>query len=191
MDRRKILQLGAVTTLSALAPVGFAQSSNDRYGILGQQAPKVSASYWIDAEGQPTTFDMSELDDKWVYLKCFQSWCPGCHKHGFPALKIVADAFLNEPRVAVLSVQTVFEGFSTNTQSKVREIQRQYDLPIKMGHDTGSPGGDHRPATMRAYRTGGTPWVVIVNPEGQVVYNDYHIDANKFVAYLSDQLAKA
>ena len=88
-----------------------------------------------------------------------------------------------------VAVQTVFEGFTVNTEEKVREIQLQYELPIVMGHDPGDPNGDHRPATMRSYRTGGTPWVVIINPERQFVYNDFHIDADKFIEYLRGQLA--
>ena len=29
---------------------------------------------------------------------------------------------------------------------------------------------------MREYRTGGTPWVIVIDKQGKVVFNDYHID---------------
>lgn len=134
---------------------------------------------------------MSELKGRWVYLKCFQNWCPGCHEHGFPALKKVADAFVDDDRVKVLGVQTVFEGFGANTQASVRKLQKRYELPIKMGHDAGDPNGNHLPKTMRSYRTGGTPWVVIINPSGTVIYNDFHIDVDKFIPLLKTELGDA
>ena len=40
---------------------------------------------------------------------------------------------------------------------------------------------------MRRYRTGGTPWIVVIDPQGLVVYNDYHINADKFIEYLQSQ----
>ncbi|MDH3640150.1 MAG: TlpA family protein disulfide reductase, partial [Gammaproteobacteria bacterium] len=110
---------------------------------------------------------------------------------GFPALKQVADHYSNDDRVAVLAVQTVFEGFGVNTQESVRELQLRYSLPIKMGHDPGDSGGDHLPTTMRRYRAGGTPWVVIIDPARLVIYNDFHIDPDKFIAFLDEQLVAA
>ena len=88
----------------------------------------------------------------------------------------------------MVGIQTVFEGFSINTRAAVRELQLRYQLPITMSHDPGDPKGDHRPSTMRNYRTGGTPWVAVIAPSGMVIYNDFHIDADKFIAYLEAQL---
>ena len=59
-----------------------------------------------------------------------------------------------------------------------------------MGHDPGDPQADRIPKTMRDYRSGGTPWVVIINPGGQVIYNDFHINADKFITYLNSELNK-
>ena len=42
---------------------------------------------------------------------------------------------------------------------------------------------------MRDYRTGGTPWIVLVDPTGQVAFNDYHIDADKLIEYVKSQPA--
>ena len=42
--------------------------------------------------------------------------------------------------------------------------------------------------TMRRYRTGGTPWIVIVEPGGQVVFNDYHLDVDKLIQYWRAEL---
>jgi thiol-disulfide isomerase/thioredoxin len=193
-SRREFLNSTANAVVSALPLLSLSPTllagSSDRYGIKGKQAPPLHVDYWIDASGKPATFSQQQVDGKWVYLKCFQNWCPGCHEHGFPALKKVADAFLNENRVEVLAIQTVFEGFSSNTREKVRELQLRYELPIMMGHDAGDPKTHPHPKTMQDYRTGGTPWVVIINPKGEVIYNHFHINPDRFIAQLKQTLSQ-
>lgn len=185
LSRRRILVAGALSAL----PVYRVAAQRARYGIRGQQAPPLRVEWWIDAEGRAMSGPPSDLDGKWVFLKCFQSWCPGCHKHGFPTLKRVSDAFADETRFKALAVQTVFEGFDVNTRDKVHEIQQRYDLRIPIGHDAGNPDGDRMPRTVREYRTGGTPWIIIVDPSGIVVYNHWFLDADSFIARLREQLA--
>ena len=189
VSRRQMFGLGL--GLAAAGTIGseslYAQSRD--YGIRGQLAPELKVPYWIGADGEPTAYSLAEQEGKWIVLKYFQSWCPGCHKHGFPTLKKIVDAFGDHPQVSIASVQTVFEGFYTNTQNKVRKIQLDYGLTIPMGHDEGNPDGDHRPTTMKEYRTGGTPWIVIVGPNRQVLFNHFSLDADKFIAFLREQLA--
>ena len=147
-------------------------------------APEIELDYWIDLNGDPSHYSMHAQRGKWVYMYCFQDWCPGCHAHGFPALNQLASRYPDHPMLSIVAVQTVFEGFFTNTQDDVRKLQLKYDLPITMGHDPGNPAGDHRPGTMKNYRTGGTPWTVVVAPDGSVVFNDYHINMDKFIEFL-------
>ena len=191
LSRRTFLNKAA--PLSFLPLTGFTSllvaDSGGKYGIKGRAAPPLRVDYWIDADGQPAEFNQKRLEGKWVYLKCFQNWCPGCHEYGFPALKKVADEFHGDDRVEVLAIQTVFEGFGSNTRESVRKLQLRYQLPIMMGHDPGDPEVDPHPRTMREYRTGGTPWVVIVDPSGTVVFNHFHIDPDKFIPYLRSVLA--
>ncbi len=165
--------------------LGAAASSE--YGIVGRNAPEIELDYWIDADGKPTSFRLADHPDKWIFLKCFQSWCPGCHSHGLPAVKRISDALADNPRVAFAGIQTVFEGFGVNTVDKVREIQLQYDLRIPMGHDPGDH--DRPPQTMLKYRTGGTPWMILITPQRQVVYNDFSINADKAIEFLQSETA--
>ena len=167
---------------------GGSVRSADRFGILDQVAPELEVNYWLDRNGAPTTYSIGASKGKWIYLKCFQNWCPGCHKYGFPTLKKVADAFDDDDRVSVVAVQTVFEGFTVNTRDAVRELQMRYELPIPMGHDPGTPDGERLPSTMLNYRTGGTPWVIIIEPGGRVAYNDYHINGERFIELLKNEL---
>lgn len=179
--------------LAALAFGGFGLGASRRlqarqFGILDQAAPELQVQYWLDRNGVPTTYSVGAARGKWIYLECFQNWCPGCHKYGFPTLKKVADAFDGDDRVSVAAVQTVFEGFNSNTREAVRELQLRYELPIPMGHDPGTPDGERLPSTMLSYRTGGTPWVIVIEPGGRVAYNDYHIDSDKFIELLKREL---
>jgi len=188
INRRKFLHssllgFGAM----ALSSPTISNASSSRYGIVGQPAPALEIDYWIDKDGNSTSFKLSDHKDKWVFLKCFQSWCPGCHSHGLPALKKISDALKDNPKVVFAGIQTVFEGFTTNTVYKVRETQLQYDLQIPMGHDPGSPGIS--PSTMINYRTGGTPWMILINPQHHVVYNEFNINADKTIEFLTSQTA--
>jgi thiol-disulfide isomerase/thioredoxin len=186
--RRKILGGAAALSLGGLGLSAAGTARGFEYGILDRRAPELEVDYWLDRNGEPTTYSIGAARGKWVFLKCFQNWCPGCHKHGFPTLKKVADAFDGDDRVSVAAVQTVFEGFGANTREAVRELQLRYELPIPMGHDPGSPDGERLPATMQSYRTGGTPWIIVIEPGGTVAYNDYHINGDRFIELLRTEL---
>ncbi len=186
-SRRRFLWAG-ITGLAGLSGLQAAHPGS-KFGILDKPAPELTVSYWIDRDGQPTTFALASARGKWVFLKCFQNWCPGCHSHGFPTLKKVADALADNQRVVIAGIQTVFEGFASNTQHAVRALQLRYELPIIMGHDPGDPKGEHRPSTMRTYRTGGTPWMILIDPQGFVVFNDFYANPDRLIAFLAQETA--
>lgn len=184
ISRRALLKSGLATLGAATLPATtqlFAIS--ERYGIVGQQAPELKVGYWIDAKGDKTQFRLADHKGKWVFLKCFQSWCPGCHSHGLPALKQISEALADNSNVVLAGIQTVFEGHTINTVDKVRETQLQYDLKIPMGHDP----GDKRSYTMQDYRTGGTPWMILIDPSHKVIFNAFSINADKAIKFLKEQ----
>ena len=160
----------------------IAEAAPNRYGIVGNQAPKLKVSQWIDGKGKPTTFKLSDHKGKFVFLEFWQAWCPGCHKHGFPTLKKLVDEFKDSEYFVPVAIQTTFEGFSVNNAKQMRAIQMRYDLDIVFGHDEGTE--EEHPHTMRSYRSGGTPWAVLVSPDGDVLYNDFGIDPDGAVAFI-------
>lgn len=189
MDRRSFLStvsIGSAALAFGVAGKAHAQSTR---GIEGYMAPELVMDYWIDGDGKPSSFSVQKERGKWVFLKCFQNWCPGCHSSGFPTLKAFSDEFFGHPKVAIAGIQTVFEGYSTNTVEAVRELQLRYDLPIVMGHDPGNQDTHDVPTTMRNYRTGGTPWLILINPDGVVVYNGFHVNPDKLIEYVGNQIA--
>ena len=185
-NRRDFLIKSAAA--AAALGVPFNAQSQSR-GIVGRLAPEIYLDYWIDKDGEPTSFSVTDATGKWVLLKCFQDWCPGCHSSGFPTLKAFSEEFWDHPDVAIAGIQTVFEGHSINTLDDVRKNQLKYDLPIIMGHDPGDPNTHARPQTMEKYRTGGTPWIILIDPEGTVLFNDFHVDRNKLIDFVKQQVS--
>ena len=157
--------------------VYFLTAQDARFGILDQQAPAWEIPYWIDESGQETALDLSDYGGKVVYLFCFQHWCPGCHEYGFPTLKYLHRTYKHYDDVAFVAVQTVFEGQKINTTRKLKKTQKKYGLEIPFGQDTGANMGREHANLMHNYRTGGTPWVIIIDKSGKVIFNDYHIEA--------------
>ena len=155
-------------------------------GILGSLAPQLRVPTWFDAQGTPLK-DTSKLLDwkgKVVYILCWQSWCPGCHSSGLPTLKKLSSHFKSETGIKFLSIQTVFEGHQTNSIEKVPATMAKYGLMVPAGHDPGSKHSSGVPDTMRVYKTGGTPWVIIINKRGRVVFNGFNVDPEKAVPAL-------
>ncbi len=196
ISRRTLIKSGITGTLglaaTSLSSSLLAQSTR---GIKNQRAPELNIPYWIDGQGKEREpFNIAEHRGKWVYLKCFQEWCPACHSVGFPNLQKLVTAFPTNEHVVSAVIQTTFEGHSINTVDALRKNQLRYDLDLPFAHDPGDtqlPNHDpgHYPLTMASYRTGGTPWVVIINPLGTVVFNDFHVNIDKFIQFLKQQTA--
>ncbi len=142
-------------------------------GILHQKAPDWEVNEWFQLPAGAESLDLADFQGKVIYLYCFQSWCPGCHKYGFPTLKKVLARFQNDADVAIVAIQTTFEGFSHNGVKQAREVAQKYNLKIPIGQ-SGSP--DRRSKLMSNYRTGGTPWTIIIDKGRIVRYNDFHIE---------------
>ena len=154
------------------------------YGIEGQQAPQLSETIeWIDQNGKETSAQKI-TEGKFTVIYGFQSWCPGCHSRGLPALKKMSEALKDSDKVDFMAIQTVFEGSHTNNKDKLLVTQEKYDLNIPFGHDAGNNASGNRSITMNAYRTGGTPWFIFIDASGKVVFNDYHINVDAAIEYL-------
>ena len=85
----------------------------------------------------------------------------------------------------------MFEGYSFNTQDKLRQNQLKYALKVPMAHATGDPDTHESPQIMRRYRSGGTPWAVIIDPAGKVAFNGFHIETAQAVSLIKELAAKS
>ena len=103
---------------------------------------------------------------------------------GFPTLKKVTEAFEGDDQIKFIAIQTVFEGYKINTQDKLRQNQLKHDLKIPMAHVAGNPDTHAGPEIMRKYRAGGTPWTVIIDRSGKVVFNAFHIKVAQAISFI-------
>jgi len=156
------------------------------YGIAGYQAPEFSNEIdWIDENGKGMKpIQLSDFNGKFKVIYGFQSWCPGCHSRGLPALQKMVEALKDNDKVAFFAIQTVFEGFQANTKEKVLETQKKYKLQIPFGHDIGNEKTGSRSSIMYHYKTGGTPWFIFIDQKDTVVFNDFHLNVEKAIEYL-------
>lgn len=160
------------------------------YGLAGQQAPELQVPLWVDGEGKKMEkpFTLAGNEGTFTVIYCFQSWCPGCHSAGLPSLQKMVEEFGDNDKIEFLAIQTVFEGAESNTYEKMLETQKKYDLHIPFGHDVGDASTANRSSTMYNYRTGGTPWFIFIDKDGAVIFNDYHVDTDKAIAFLRQEL---
>jgi|LNFM01.1.fsa_nt_gb hypothetical protein len=155
-----------------------------QFGELHKRAKPLRVGAWIDAQGAPRAapLRLEDLGDGYKILFCFQHGCPGCHARGFPTLRRLR-RLLTGRAVGYAAIQTAFEDASTNSIDKLRINQLYYDLEIPFGHDV--PAADETyPTFMQDYRSAGTPWFTVIDPRGTVVFADFRLDADRFVAAL-------
>jgi thiol-disulfide isomerase/thioredoxin len=150
-----------------------ASAQNRQLGILQQTAPSWEVTQWMQLPKGKANLDVNDFKGKVLYLYCFQAWCPGCHSHGFPTLQKLAAHYQNDPDVAFVAIQTTFEGYSFNTFGKTHDIASRYHLSMPIGQ-SGDAG--EASSLMRHYRTGGTPWTILIDKQGVVRFNDFHVE---------------
>ena len=167
-----------------------ATSAERDYGILGQEAAGWGVESWANLPKDQTALDIGDFSGKVLYLYCFQSWCPGCHKHGFPTLQKLVKKYHGDPAVGFVAVQTVFEGFTHNTVEKGRKTVKEYGLTIPVGH---SGSAEKYSTLMARYRTGETPWTIIIDSRGDVRFNGFFVTvegASAIIDSLKQERAK-
>ncbi len=84
-----------------------------------------------------------------------------------------------------MTAHTVFEGFSTNTKKTGLQSLAKYELSLPMAM-SGTP--TKRSGLMRDYRTGGTPWTVLIGPDGRVSWNGFRLTPEQAIARIRELL---
>ena len=171
---RPSICVAAAFILSVSSLPTVAQTS----GIKGQGAPSLTVDKWIQLPGTVTaksrkSVDIKDYRGKVVLMFFFQSGCSGCREFGFPTMKKMKARYNGDKGVAFVAIQTVNEGHSVNTPQRGLDMARKFELDgIAVGHSD-SRG---EKSVFKAYKPGGTPWMVVVDKRGIVQYNDFFLD---------------
>ncbi|WP_298520078.1 peroxiredoxin [uncultured Kordia sp.] len=148
------------------------------------KAPEFNVNQWVDGNGNSIKpVQLSDFKGNFKIIYCFQSWCPGCHSQGFPSLKKMVTALQDHPKITFLAIQTVFEGFEANTYEKMLETQQKYGIHIPFGHDAGNDGKSTS-NMMNNYKTRGTPWFIFIDKHDNVVFENFHLNADAAIDFL-------
>lgn len=161
---------------------------NTHLGIAGQVAPEFRIQQWLG--NVDITLKIVDIEESVIILYFFQAACPGCIKYGFPTVghirsSLVADGRIDQ--VKFVLAQTAFEDFDQNTVAAAANLVKQFGLEdVPLGHDAGEP-----PVTMMDYRTGGTPWTVIIGPrpDRRVLFNGFQLDTESALELIDHALA--
>jgi thiol-disulfide isomerase/thioredoxin len=121
--------LMSFTFLAAHAGAAADQEAS-RPGILHRPAPAWGVTQWLNLPKDKRSVELADYRGKVIYLYAFQSWCPGCHQHGFPTLKELIARYGGDTNVAMVAVQTAFEGFQANGFEQAKQTARRYNLLI-------------------------------------------------------------
>ena len=147
------------------------------------KAPPLRVPYWLDASGEELdNLSLEDLGSGYKVIFCFKASCPGCHARGFPAMQEIVSG-LTDSNVGFAVIHTAFDDDPSNSQERVREMQLKYDLKIPFGHDP--KVGAQYPTFMQDYRTRGTPFFVVLNPENEIIFGDFNINADKVIEAFS------
>jgi len=151
-------------------------------GILGQDAPELKVEEWVSLPNGQEVPTLQNMRGKVIYIYCYQSWCPGCHSSGFPALKEVSDFYMRDEDVKFIAIQTVFEGWATNTPERWKGVANKFGLQdLPFAHS----GSEHqRSQVMIDYKSRGTPWTIIIGKDGKVKFNAFHIKPQSAIALI-------
>ncbi len=162
------------------------QSSEAPDGIAGKKAPPLALTNWINLPEGQTRLDIPDFKGKYLVMLFFQHWCEASQKEAFPTLQTLIKQFEGEKNVAFLAVQTAFQGYTTNSEDKLKVDAQEFGLTIPMGHSPKLPGVY---SVSLGYNTGGTPWWVIVTPDGVVEYNGHYLNPEEAEKNLRNLLA--
>ncbi len=79
------------------------------------------------------------------------------------------------------------EGHEQNTAERALEAVARHDLTdVPLGHDSGHP-----PTIMTDYRTGGTPWTVLIGLDRRVLFNGFQVAPDRSVEALANREVEA
>ena len=134
---------------------------------LARAAPEWAVSEWINGDPGPLENHRGRV----VLLHFFQLWCPGCNHFSIPLFHRWEEKYGARDDVLIISIHSVFEGHSFQSANRLHGFVADKEIDHPVGIDDYADSSDRTPITMRRYRTGGTPQVVIIDKKGEIRFS--------------------
>jgi len=152
MMKKAILFFSAIILMISSVQV-IAQTSNAPQkkmwakSVLGEKAPELEVEAWIQ--------EPANLKGKYILVDIWATWCGPCRK-GIPELNEWQKKFAD---------QLVIIGISNEPKEKAEPFAKE-NIEYANGYDTQS-------RVKNALKVTGIPHVIIINPEGIVVWEGF------------------
>ena len=134
-------------------------------------APDWAIEEWV--VGPETS--LGKLRGKVIVVDFFQLWCPGCNTFSLPLMRHWEKKFAKEKtegKIAFVSIHTVFEGHSYQTNKRLRAYVKEKDIRHPVGVDARQKGA-RLPITMMRYKTRGTPEMAVIDQKGFIRFQHF------------------
>jgi len=130
---------------------------------IGQPAPPLTIARWLD--GQPRTLE--DLKGQVVVLDFWGLWCSAC-RNEVATRKVVQEKFRDRP-VVFIAIHSA-EGKTEALAARIAEFQQEKGWNVLGAIDSGRMVEDS--VTTTAYGVDHFPFLVVIGPDGKIVYAD-------------------
>ena len=188
--------LGLFLAFGLLAVTAQSGSAENRYqrgpftAAEAIQAPEWVVSEWI--RGPETS--LAALKGQVVVIDFFQLWCPGCNRFSIPLMSHWEKHFAAEiadEKLALISIHTVFEGHSHQTNERLRDYVAEKNMQHPVAVDNQTPE-NRLPDSMILYATRGTPEMAIIDKAGRIRFQKLGaFDPDWATAFIRELMAEA
>jgi len=103
--------------------------------------------------------------------------------------KRLEDEFKDADDVVFFHIQTVFEGEETNTPENGMRAAKAAGIASPVGYDARVDGA-RLSNIMTQFGTGGTPWTIVIDKKGEVVFNSVTPPGAPALVQLVEKLRK-
>ncbi len=133
--------------------------------IFLEKPPELQVSTWLNTD-EPLSLE--KLRGNVVAIYAFQMLCPGCVEHSIPQARKV-HALFTAHGVKVIGLHTVFEHHDAMTEVSLKAFLYEYgiEFPVAIDMPSTTEGG-LIPETMRTYKMGGTPTLLLIDRKGRL-----------------------
>ncbi|MCP5006351.1 MAG: hypothetical protein GY941_20795 [Planctomycetes bacterium] len=155
---KKILYIVAFYMFVLMQPDVFARSS-----MIDMKAPELVISEWINNDPG----GLKDMRGKVIVINFFQMKGVGYKSFSIPLMCHWGNIYSERDDIIFLFIYSPFERHQDQEHSFLKEYVLQNEITHSVGVDAFAQGGSI-PVTMKIFKIGGTPCIVIVDKRGVI-----------------------